>query len=750
MKRATHGRIRLLLGMALALPALLVAWRAVFSAPQAPGGPQPKAVKKADSTVLQHFVFIIKENRSFDSYFGAFKPTNDQTVNGATSGTISTGQVIPLGPMPDSTDWDPDHSGEGALTGIDGGKMDNYDLIDDGNVNGEFLAFRQFRVKGIPNYYAYAQNFVLADNMFSTIDGSSLPNHLVTVAAQNGGTIASPFTPLMKGGNYGSDTSWGCDAHASVAARTVDADENIDADFPCWDFQTLVDSLESAGISWKFYAPSAGEHGYIWSTLDAINHIRNSDLWQNVVPTDQFITDAENGNLPAVSWLATGNQESEHPPDSTCVGENTTVAEVNAVMQGSDWGSTAIFITWDDYGGFYDHVNPPPFDQFGLGPRVPLLIISPYAIPGYVSHTQYEFSSVLKTIEERFGLPALTQHDEQANDLYDSFNFNQQPNPPLILQQRTCPVISTAYMQYGSFGVGTRSPENWSWVQFKNIRSAPITFSNVAITGDFSQTNNCGTELPVGAICKFEITFHPTGTGTRKGSLTVTDSDSTSPQVVTLIGTGSTVSLTPYYPGLVFPLLPFGSKKRLAATLVNTGSTTVTISSVATVGINAQDFSETNNCNGKVGPGKRCTLNVTFTPTPQNYNFQGQERANLVVNDNATGSPHTVRLLGTGTALGISAHELDFGDQKVGTSSQPQKVTLSNGGSTTLTFAGFEPIGPFSQTNNCGSRLPAGEKCTVSVTFSPTTIGPVKSLMYINDSDGTSPQNIVLTGTGTN
>jgi phospholipase C len=735
-----------LLGTALALPALLVTWRAVFSAPQAARGSRPETVKKADYTVLKHFVFIIKENRSFDSYFGAFQPAKGQTVNGATSGTTSTGQVVPLAPMADGTYEDPDHGSVGAITAIDGGKMDNYDLIAWGNENGQFLSYRQFTKKGIPNYFAYASHFVLADHMFSSVYGPSFPQHLITVAAQTGGVINTPVTPLTKAGNFGNNTSWGCDATATVAARTLDANGDLDADFPCYDFATLADSLQNAGISWKYYAPSEGEFGYIWSTLDAINHIRNGDLWQNVVPTSQFVTDAENGNLPAVSWLVVGGA-SEHPPLSTCLGENWTVEQITAVMQGSDWDSTAIFLTWDDFGGFYDHLAPPPVDQFGLGPRVPLLIISPYAIPGYVSHTQYEFSSVLKTIEERFGLPPLSQRDEDANDLYDSFNFKQKRNPPLILRQRTCPVISAAYSQFGSQGLGTTSPEND--VPFTNIRDKPISFSGETITGDFAQINNCGNSLPKGDTCVFQITFTPTATGTRGGSLTVTDSDSTSPQVVTLTGTGSTVNLTPNYPGVTFPLVHYGSNQTSPATFTNTGTTTVTISSVAIVGMNAQDFSETDNCNGSVGPGSYCTLKVTFTPTPQNYNLIGQEHANLVINDNAPGSPHTVRLWGVGTGLSISPGSLNFGNQKVGTSSNPKTVTLTNTGSTTLTFEGIQAIGDFSQTNNCGSSLPAGQQCSISVTFSPTQSGVEYGVVYLNDNDGLSPQSIVCSGTGT-
>ena len=131
--------------------------------------------------------------------------------------------------------------------------------------------------------------------------------------------------------------------------------------------------------------------------------------------------------------------QSEHPPASVCVGENWTVEQINAIMLGSNWESTAIFLTWDDFGGFYDHVSPPVVDNFGFGPRVPFLVISPWAKPGFIDHTALEFSSVLKFIEERFDLDALTARDQDAADLVDAFDFKHGPRAPVILQPRTCP-----------------------------------------------------------------------------------------------------------------------------------------------------------------------------------------------------------------------------------------------------------------------------------------------------------------------
>jgi phospholipase C len=392
----------------------------------------------ADISAIQHIVFIIKENRTYDNYFGTFPG-----ADGATQGTISTGQVIPLGHLPDRTPRDIDHSFAAATTGIDGGKMDKFDLIHNANINGDYLAYTQFVESDIPNYFTYARNFVLGDHMFSSLTGPSFPNHLYTVGAQSAGAINNPA-----GGN------WGCDAVATTRVQIMDASGNITTQFPCFDFKTLTDSLQTAGLTWKYYAPGPGQGGYIWSTLNAIQHIRNTQLWTtNVVPETQFVTDAMNGNLPNVCWIVSG-ATSEHPPDSSCVGENWTVQQINAVMQGSDWNSSAIFLTWDDFGGFYDHVPPPKVDNYGFGPRVPLLIISPFAKQGFVSHTQYEFSSLLKFAERRFNLPALTARDTEANDMTDAFDFTQGPRAPMILQTRQCssspgtPSISSVQVLY--------------------------------------------------------------------------------------------------------------------------------------------------------------------------------------------------------------------------------------------------------------------------------------------------------------
>ena len=687
--------------------------------------------KKASAGIsqIQHIVFIIKENRSFDHYFGTFP-----NADGKRRGKVSSGGLIPLGRSRDMLPYDLDHTWAGTLEGMDNGQMDRFDLGNRGNENGQFIAYTQMTQADIPNYWAYAQNFVLADRMFSSQQGPSFPNHLYTIAAQGGGAISIPVV------NGKIPPQWGCDSPPNTTGQDIDRYGDLLLIFPCFDFKTVADTLGKAKITWKYYAPPNPEWGYTYSAFDAIAHIRNSELWTtNVVPPSEFITDATSGQLPAVSWLIVSGGDLEHPPSGTCAGENSTVQQINAIMEGPDWNSTAIFLTWDDFGGFYDHVAPPKIkDQFPLGPRVPMIIISPYAIPGKVSHTNYEFSSVLRFTETVFNLPALTARDKHAHDMMDSFNFSQTANPPLILSPRACPVLAVSDMNVGEAVVGSSGTDQ---AELFNYGKTAMSIQEIDATGDFAASSNCGSSLKPGNGCKITVKFTPTASGLRTGTLTVKDSDPSSPQTAALSGTGTFVKL-PVYPGLSFPLsgTALGSSVSRTVALTNTGATALRISKVLTVG----DFSQTNTCKNSVPPGASCNFTVEFTPTTA-----GRLYGNLAIWDHDPGSPHAVRLLGVGTAVTLSPTKLNFGDEQVGSTSGPQDVKLMNTGSTALHFASIVATGDFAQTNGCGTSIPAGGTCTISVTFTPTQKGLRTGAVTISDSDmGTSPQTIPLSGTG--
>ena len=165
-------------------------------------------------------------------------------------------------------------------------------------------------------------------------------------------------------------------------------------------------------------------------------------MWRKVVPESTFVGDSKSGRLPAVSWVTPPVGQSDHPPASICGGENWTVELVDALEHSPQWRSTAVVLTWDDFGGFYDHVPPPHVDIYGLGPRVPAIVISPWARRGYVDHTTLEFSSVLRLIEVLHGLPVLGPRDAVAHDMLEAFDFSQKPIPPRILHQRDCSHLS--------------------------------------------------------------------------------------------------------------------------------------------------------------------------------------------------------------------------------------------------------------------------------------------------------------------
>src|SRR5579859_7896099 len=389
---------------------------------------------------IKHIIFFIKENRTFDNYFGTYP-----NANGATTATTADGKVIPLAHQKDQIP-DIDHSSEGGFMAYDGGKLDRFQQLKSNATAGKPAndpyannSLTQFQQSDIPNYWSYAQNYVLGDAMFSSLMGPSFPNHLYTVAAQSGGAVDNPVSDKNVGTLLDVVKGWGCDV-ANQQVKVKGSDGKVNLQEACFDFQTLADELDAKGYSWRYYAPPENKNGYIWSSFNAIKHIRFGPDWQNVVPTEQFATDAAAGTLPVVSWIVTPALYSEHAPASVCVGENWTVSLLNSLMQGPDWSSTALFLTWDDFGGFYDHVAPQQVDGYGLGFRVPLMVISPFAKKGYIDHTQYEFSSMLRFAEDQLNLPTMTDRDKGANNLSNAFDFVQQPNAPLILKQRTCKI----------------------------------------------------------------------------------------------------------------------------------------------------------------------------------------------------------------------------------------------------------------------------------------------------------------------
>ena len=386
---------------------------------------------------IKHVVFVIKENRTFDNLLGLFPG-----ADGATTG-MDMGAERPLTPGLDRLPIDIKHCYECALQAWDNGKMDGFATISE---PADRYAYTQYGPEDVPSYWTWAERFVLGDNFFASAQGPSFPNHLYTIAAQSGGAHDNPIqdrdllvqihraTGLFK--------AWGCDSIEDSYVPVVDSEGQTKKVPPCFDFQTEGDLLTGAGIPWAYYSATNMQNGYLWSAYDAVRHIRaNPAVWQShIFPVDGLVRDIRDGRLPPVTWVTPRFELSDHPEYSLCHGQNWTTKIVNAIMNSPMWKDTAIFITWDDYGGFYDHVPPPQVDEFGFGIRVPLFVISPYARSGYVDHTLGEFSSVLRFIEDNWGLSQLTTRDRDAQNLSEAFNFTQEPLPPDPLPTRTdCP-----------------------------------------------------------------------------------------------------------------------------------------------------------------------------------------------------------------------------------------------------------------------------------------------------------------------
>jgi len=350
---------------------------------------------------VKHIVIILKENHTFDNYFGLFPGANGSTsgVYGDRLIPLARARVIPSGDLP--------HQRADALRVWDKGMMGfSYPS-----------AYAQYSERQIPTYWGYARTYVLADNFFSSVMGPSFPNHLFTIFGTSFGSVDNPRHPFRI---FGEKWGWGCDSAPDVLVLMADGSHGR----PCWDGPTLIDEMDAAGISWKYYGVTTPKDGYNFTEVASIRHIRYGPDWSKVVSWGEFVNDAERGALPAVSWVTTDGLNSEHPPNDVRVGQAVTAAMIAAVQNGPDAASTVIFVSWDDYGGWYDHVPPPHVDATGYGLRVPLIIVSPFAKRGYVFHGESDFASFPKFIEEVFKLKPMGVRDAGAGDLLGAFNFS--------------------------------------------------------------------------------------------------------------------------------------------------------------------------------------------------------------------------------------------------------------------------------------------------------------------------------------
>jgi phospholipase C len=421
---------------------------------------------------IQHIIFIVQENHSFDNYFGTYPGANgfpvgisvplalddpsaghaspfhldvaepifivgDELPPGISDPSqlnetisvdpadIGSGSVSPFPFNNESIAGDLSHAWSVAHVDYDNGKMDGF-------VTGEksIKTMGYYDRNDIPYYWDYADQYVLDDNFFSSEMGPSFPNHLYIASGTNGPVTNLRLPWILNGGIINNPT------------------QNFDWKDLSLSWATLAQELSDANMPWVWYDGKVNPvTPDIWDVLPLFTYfqLHPNQLTQHVRNTRFFISDIQKGSLPAVSWIIPGawrppdwpaacdkSATSEHPPSRSDCGMDYVSYLANQVMQSQYWSSTAIVITWDDYGGFYDHVPPPKIDEYGEGFRVPTLVISPWAKHHYIDHTEYEFASMLRLAEVNFKLPTLGTRDVKSNDVMNSFDFSQTPQPPLI------------------------------------------------------------------------------------------------------------------------------------------------------------------------------------------------------------------------------------------------------------------------------------------------------------------------------
>ena len=387
---------------------------------------------------IQHIVVIDQENHSFDNVLGSWCQANAR-CDGATTARTSKGKLVALGPASDVVPV-VDHSTGAQVTAVHGGTMNGFNLIS-GCKWPDYACLTQFDQAAIPNTIALASEFAVSDHTFSSAM-PSFGSHMDLVAATTDGFDGD--NPMTGSGPPGVKPSWGCDSNkdamwvdpvtkqSSMQPSCVPDSDNIGPyrTSAVTHVDTIWDRLDAAGLTWRSYSGEGHDHssgtasGYIWNACTYFYGCFGSAQWDNVVPAGQVIDDATAGALPDVSVVTPTSANSQHNKDSMLVGDNWIGQVVGAIEAGPQWSTTAVFITWDDCGCFYDHVPPPA----GLGIRVPMIIVSPYALRGSTDSNVASFASVLAFIEHDFGLAPLTDADASAYDYTASFSW---PRPHL-------------------------------------------------------------------------------------------------------------------------------------------------------------------------------------------------------------------------------------------------------------------------------------------------------------------------------
>jgi phospholipase C len=456
-------------------------------------GPAPASSAPSSADGIQrirHVIVVMQENRSFDTYFGTYPGADGIPMSGGQpSVCVPAGTGKPCArPYVDHADVNGGgpHGQTNAAADIDGGKMDGFvtqlsgarkGCADPNNpacTNSSTPDVMGYHTAGdVPNYWSYASNYVLQDHMFEPNASWSLPEHLFQVSEWSAACTAhnNPASCTNALQNPGKPTHSGLPDPAIIAGTGPDSG-------PIYAWTDLTYLLHKSNISWGYYVVAGIEPDCqndtaiscaavkqnaktpgIWNPLPYFDTVRADGQEGNIQSVDRYYAAAKAGTLPAVSWVVPSGAVSEHPPGAVSAGQAYVTSLINAAMTGPDWDSTAIFLAWDDWGGFYDHVTPPAVDVNGYGLRVPGLVISPYARRGYVDHQTLSFDAYDKFIEDDFlhgqrldprtdgrpdPRPDVRETQHILGDLTHDFDFTQPPRPPTPLPVHPTTTLTTS------------------------------------------------------------------------------------------------------------------------------------------------------------------------------------------------------------------------------------------------------------------------------------------------------------------
>jgi phospholipase C len=377
---------------------------------------------------IKHVIVIVQENRTFDNLFARFPG-----ADGATEGRTHTGAMVPLRKADLFSDAPVSNSHASFLIDYDGGKMDGFDTLPyEGN---PYFVYQYVDPAQIRSYWTLAKRYVLADHFFSTQSSGSFTAHQDLI---RGDSSINDTESLI---DFPTGSPWGCDAPSGTVTSLITPAEYLadQGPYPCLTYRTLRDLLDAKHVTWKYYADQTGSGDSLgadyWNAFDAIKAVREGPEWKTNVsmPNTNIFNDIASKRLPRVSWIVPAFPDSDHPGDfygqDYDHGPAWVAQVVNAIGHSPYWSNCAILIMWDDWGGFYDHVPPPQYNDQSLGNRVPLIVVSPYAKTSYVMHGRYETASLVRFIEDNWNLGRLGTGDVRAADIVDAFNFNRTPRP---------------------------------------------------------------------------------------------------------------------------------------------------------------------------------------------------------------------------------------------------------------------------------------------------------------------------------